>query len=101
MQQKEIEKEVEEVTTSTVLMPSKKRNGRTPENVSSSDVTSNPIIRNKKLRKMFVPDEIEEEEEETWVFLTRRKKIADAETQKDLDKTVFKEDQLLASTMVE
>lgn len=64
VQQKNIEKEVEEVVASTVLMPSKTRCGRTPHKVYSSSITFDEPVRKNKLRKMIVPAEVEEEEEE-------------------------------------
>lgn len=55
VQQKEIEKEIEEVFASTVLIPSKIRNGRTPQKISSSSVTTEEPVKKRKLRKMILP----------------------------------------------
>lgn len=53
---KEIEKEVKEVISPIVLIPSKTRSGRTPQKEYSSSVSSNSPLKNKKLRKMVVPE---------------------------------------------
>lgn len=64
-------------------MPSNTRNGKTPQKVSSFSVTSDAPIKRRKLREMFIPAGVEEEEKdeekEVRVSLIRRKKIADAE----------------------
>lgn len=51
-------KEVEEVVASTVIIPSKTRNGKFPKKVTSLFVILEAPLRNKKLRKL---SEIEEE----------------------------------------
>lgn len=55
-------------------MPYKTRSGRTPQKESSSTDT---LLRKRKLRKIFFPGEIKEEEEEedgvVWCFLGEKK----------------------------
>lgn len=99
----EIKKEVEEVIASTVLIPYKTRNGRTPQKESSSTVSYDAPIRKKKLRKMVVFYEIKEEkqEEDVEVSLMRRKMNANAGVQKSVVEPGFRGAQLLASALLE
>lgn len=46
------QKEIEEVTASTVLMPSKTRSGMTPQKPSSSYVTIDAPMKKRKRRKL-------------------------------------------------
>lgn len=88
MQQK-IEKEIEKVVASIVLMPSKTRSGKNPQKTSSSSIISDAPMKKRKLRKMFLPSKIveekEEKEEETGVSLVRRTKVADVGAQKVIE----------------
>lgn len=88
LQRKEIGKEIEEVIASIVLMPYKTRSGITPQKVSYSTVISDAPIKKKKLRKMFV--HVEEEEDNTGASLIRRKKIEDVGAHKVAEGSILK-----------
>lgn len=107
MQQKEIEKEVEEVIASIVLMPSKTRSRRIPHKLFSSSIIYDAPIKKKKLSKMLIPAEVkgeeeeEEEEEEAEVSLIRSKNIVDDEAHKVTEGTTLRGAQLLDSAMLD
>lgn len=64
-------------------MPSKIKRGRTPQEVSSSSVTSDAPMKKRMLRKMIIPSKVEEEEEEEVEgSLVRRTKVTDVRAQK-------------------
>lgn len=103
VQQKEIEKEIEEVVASTILIPSKTRNGKTPQKISSCSLITDALVKKRKLRKMILPSKIieEEEDEEVEVSLVRRNKVADARAQKDVKGVSLKGAQLIVFALLD
>lgn len=77
VQQKEIEKEIEELVEPTILKPYKTRSGNTPQKLSSFYITTDAPVKKRKLRNIILPYKIaeEEEEEEVEVSLVKRTKF--------------------------
>lgn len=101
VQQKKIEKEIKKVVASTVLMPSKTINGKTPQKISSSFVTIYAPVKKRKLRKMILPSEITEKEEETKVSLIRRTKLKNVGAQKVVEGDIDRRIQLIVSALID
>lgn len=75
VQHKEIQKEIEEVVSSTVLMPTTTLSGKTPKKRSSSSITTDAHVKKRKSRKMILPSEIDEEEKKTEIPFVRKTKV--------------------------
>lgn len=101
VQQKEIKKEIEEVVSSIVMMPSKTRIGKNPQKTSSYFVTTDEPVKKRELRKIILPSKIAEEEDEAGVSLVRTIKVADVGTHKVVEESIHKGAQLTVYALLE
>ncbi|XP_050896277.1 uncharacterized protein LOC127103022 [Lathyrus oleraceus] len=97
---KEIKEYIDELISSTVLMSSKTRRGRTPPEVSSSSVSLDVPLRRNKSRKLCEIEE-DDEEEDLSESLVVRNKVTYVVAQKSVIKSIFISAQLLTSVMLD
>lgn len=76
VQQKEIEKEIEEVVYSTIVIPTETRSGRIHYKISSSSVTFDTHVKKRKLRNMIISSERKMDQSSLfWEFMKNNDKF--------------------------